>query len=56
MTPQFVTTGYCVITGMLEQESAYSRALSRVEFYHLDGNMLTLTSADGSVQLTFGAN
>jgi heat shock protein HslJ len=37
-------------------ESAYFQALLRVERYHLDGNALTLTSADGSVQLTFRAN
>jgi heat shock protein HslJ len=38
------------------QESAYFQALLRVERYHLDGNALTLTSADASVQLTFRAN
>jgi len=39
-----------------QQESAYFQALLRVTGYHLDGNTLTLTSADGSVQLTFRAN
>jgi heat shock protein HslJ len=37
-------------------ESAYFQALLRVERDHLDGKVLTLTSADGSVQLTFRAN
>jgi heat shock protein HslJ len=39
-----------------QQESAYFQALLLVTGYHLDGNTLTLTSADASVQLTFRAN
>jgi heat shock protein HslJ len=37
-------------------ESAYFQALLRVERYQVDGKVLTLTSADGSVQLTFRPN
>ncbi|HEV2461730.1 MAG TPA: META domain-containing protein, partial [Ktedonobacterales bacterium] len=51
-----VTQARCLSTALMEQEDAYFRALPRVERYHVDANTLTLTSADGSVQLTFRAN
>jgi heat shock protein HslJ len=44
----------CVATG--DQEAAYFRALPGVKHYQVDGNTLTLASADGSVQLTYRAN
>jgi heat shock protein HslJ len=56
LTPGFQTQVRCLPTGVMEQEYAYLHALPRVERYHLDGNTLMLTSADGSVQLTFRAN
>lgn len=37
------------------EQVAYLQALGRVERYHLDRNTLTLTSADGSMQLIFRA-
>ncbi|MGO8947780.1 MAG: META domain-containing protein [Ktedonobacterales bacterium] len=54
----YQTQRACEVGGVLltPQESAYIQALLRVTGYHLDGNTLTLTSADGSVQLTFRAN
>ena len=45
----------CLPTALMEQENAYFQALPRVERYHLDGNTLMLTRADGSVQLTYRA-
>jgi heat shock protein HslJ len=53
----FHTLAACFAGGvpLSPQENAYLQALPRVERYHLDGNVLTLTSADGSVRLTFRA-
>jgi heat shock protein HslJ len=52
----YFTQARCLPTALMDQENAYFRALPRVERYHVDANTLTLTSADGSVQLTFRAN
>jgi heat shock protein HslJ len=38
-----------------DEENAYFRVLGGIKRYHVEGNTLTLTSADGSVQLTFRA-
>jgi heat shock protein HslJ len=46
----------CIPAAVTDQENAYLQALSRVKRLHVDGNTLTLTSTDGSVQLTFRAN
>jgi heat shock protein HslJ len=45
----------CLPAAIMDQENAYFRALPRVERYRLAGNTLTLTSADGSVELVFRA-
>lgn len=45
----------CLPDGVNAQESAYLRALLRIERFHLDSSMLTLTSGDGSTRLTFQA-
>jgi heat shock protein HslJ len=52
----YFTQVACIGAGLIEQESDYFQALPRVARYHLDGNTLTLTSDDGSVQLTFRAS
>jgi heat shock protein HslJ len=49
------TNVYCLPGTLMEQEDTYFQALMRVERYHVDGDTLTLTSADGRVQLTFRA-
>jgi heat shock protein HslJ len=57
VTLRFSGIGYTQVACIADQaEVAYFAALRRVERYHLEGNTLTLTSADGSVQLTFRAN
>jgi heat shock protein HslJ len=43
----------CLPDNVNAQESAYLRALLRVERFHLDSGTLTLTSGDGNTRLTF---
>jgi heat shock protein HslJ len=50
------TQVYCLPQALMDQESAYLQALQQVEHYRSQGNSLTLTSADGSVELIFRAN
>jgi heat shock protein HslJ len=50
------TQMYCLPAALEEQENAYFQTLQQVERYRMAGNMLTLTSADGSVELIFRAN
>lgn len=46
----------CLPLALMDQENAYFHALQQVEHYRWEGNTLTLTSADGSVELIFRAN
>jgi heat shock protein HslJ len=52
----YFTQARCLPAALMDQESAYFRALQGVKRVRVDGNTLTLTSTDGSVQLTFRAN
>jgi heat shock protein HslJ len=52
----YYTQMACNPAALMAQENAYFEALPRVGRYQLDGNTLTLSSADGSVRLTFRAN
>lgn len=43
----------CLEPGVMEQETAYLNALTRVVRYHISGNRLTLFDADGLVIAEF---